>query len=152
MIDPADRVLMVKLEFAATQWEGWILPGGGIEDGEDEPTALRRELREETGATPAEAFIGPVVWRRRHTRAGMMDGWDGQQETVYLVPCRAFEIAPHLSAEQLRDENVTDVRWWTLDELSSTHEVVRPEGLATRVAEVLEFGAPVDPPLLITSE
>ena len=59
MIDPTDRVLMVKLLLERNGWTGWVLPGGGIEDGEDLPTALRRELLEETGL--AEAFILSLI-------------------------------------------------------------------------------------------
>jgi len=49
VIDDADRVLLVQ--FSANGHEWWAMPGGGIEDGEPELVALRRELEEEVGLT-----------------------------------------------------------------------------------------------------
>lgn len=147
MIDPADRIALVKLQWPATGWTGWVLPGGGIEGEESHHDALRRELVEETGVP--EVFIGPPILLREHRIPGMFDQWDGQQETIYLVPANAFEIAPMLSAEELAAENVVEVRWWTPAELAATEDEVRPEGLSDLVAHVLEFGAP-SPPWQIT--
>jgi len=145
MIDSGGRVLMVKLDFV-TGWVGWVLPGGGIEDGEDPITALRRELAEETGAV--DVFVGPPVCRRRHVSQGMIEGYDGQEETIYLVPCAPFEIEPRMSVDQLRAEGVTEVRWWSLDEMATTGEILKPENLLELVQQILEDGAPDEPLVL----
>lgn len=137
MIDPGDRVLLVRLEFS--DWTGWVLPGGGKEPGEDDATALRRELTEETGVP--QVFIGPPLWIRRMTGPNFTT-YDGQEETVYLVPCHGFEIAPTMTAEELRDEGLVEHRWWTLADLEATTETVRPIELPTVMRQVLEFGAP----------
>jgi len=145
MIDSGERVLMVKLDFI-TGWVGWVLPGGGIEDGEDPIAALRRELAEETGATGV--FVGPPICRRRHVAPAMIAGYDGQEETIYLVPCAPFEIEPQMSVEQLRAEGVTEARWWSVDEMATTGEVLKPENLIELVTQILDSGAPDEPVVL----
>jgi len=143
VIDPADRVLMVKLDIPWTEWVGWVLPGGGIDDGESATDALCRELLEETGLR--DPFVGPVVCRRIHRNPRMIPGFAGQQETIHLVPCHDFEPAPTMSAEELRAEQVVDMRWFTLAELRTTTEVLVPEPLADLVERVLEFGGTLEP-------
>ena len=64
MLDPDDRILLVRFVNPETGEEFWATPGGGLDPGEDFETGLRRELREETGLEDLE--IGPVVWTRRH--------------------------------------------------------------------------------------
>ena len=150
MIDPTDRVLMVKLLLERNGWTGWVLPGGGIEDGEDLPTALRRELLEETGL--AEAFIGPVVCRRTQRGPGIAPGYGGLQEDIHLVPCRQFALAPALAEHELRGEGIVDMRWFTPAELHETNDKVVPEGLAELVGRVLEFGGSIEPVIIDITE
>ncbi len=142
MIDPSDRVLLVRLRFP--DWTGWVLPGGGKEHGEDDDAALRRELTEETGVP--DVFKGPALWTRQMSWSARHNTrWDGQHETVYLVPCHSFEIAPTMSVEELRDEGLVEHRWWSAAELDATTEDLRPTALPQVVRQVLEFGAPDTP-------
>lgn len=151
MIDPLDRVLLTHLKFS-DGFDGWILPGGGIEDGEDQRQALIRELTEETGAP--NVFVGPPLWHRTTLFPGMGGGrWDGQHNTTFLVPCHEFEPVPALSVEELAAEGQIGVRWWTVAEIRETKtDVIRPDGLAELVERVLEHGAPAEPWDLGTSD
>ncbi len=144
MIDPIDRVLLVNLRFD-DGFDGWVLPGGGIEDGEDHHQALVRELTEETGAP--QIFVGPALWHRTTLHpARAKSRWDGQHNTTFLVPCRGFDPAPAFSTEELLAEGMVDIRWWTIAEIAQAQAtVVRPDGLAALIERVLNEGAPADP-------
>lgn len=152
VVDEADRLLLVRLVFGPRAW--WVLPGGGIDAGEDEIAALRRELREEIGLEPAE--IGALVWRREHV-FDMVDAggtvWDGQRESVFLVRCTAFDPVPAMTAEQLRAENLHDHRWWTLPEIESWtgSDFFAPRDLAAHARRVLD-GGPTGEPVLIRQD
>ena len=143
MIDPADRVLLVKLDLDFTDWVGWVLPGGGIEDGEDVETALRRELLEETGLK--NAFIGPVVCHRRQVGPGIAQGYGGQEEVIHMVPCHHFELAPALPEQELRAEGIVAMQWFSVAELRASTESIVPGRLPDLVEQVLEFGGGVEP-------
>jgi 8-oxo-dGTP pyrophosphatase MutT (NUDIX family) len=141
VVDPNERIALVRFEFPARSL--WAAPGGGVEQGEDDTATLRRELREELGLELAEP-LQACVWVRTHVFP--MSSWDGQTERFYLVRTPPFAIRPALSAEELRDEGVTDLRWWTLEELDAATDVdFAPRRLPTLLRELLRDGPQMEP-------
>ena len=114
VLDPDDRILLVRFEFPDSGTK-WALPGGGVEPGETDHDALRRELAEEVGAPDAE--IGPHIWNRLHIIPFIDGSHDGQVERIYVVRTPAFIPQPALTWEQLNAEYVFEVRWWHRDDL-----------------------------------
>jgi 8-oxo-dGTP diphosphatase len=56
--------ILVSRRLAEAERGGqWEFPGGKVEPGEDEPAALRREIREELGC---ELQVGGLIVRHRH--------------------------------------------------------------------------------------
>lgn len=143
LLDPDDRVLLVRFEFPVTGTR-WALPGGGLEPGESHVDALRRELVEEVGLH--EPDIGPHVWTRLHVIPFIDGRWDGQRERVHLVRTQRFEPAPVLSATELAAEYVFELRWWTIDDISMAGDLIFvPGALADHLRDLLAHGAPETP-------
>jgi double-stranded uracil-DNA glycosylase len=138
VLDQDDRALLVQFRDDSGQ-EWWATPGGGIDEGEDVESALRRELAEELGLDDFE--LGPEIWTREHTFA-----WRGrihrQRERMWLVEVSAHEPAPRVD---LAAELVSDVRWWTPAELAETSETLVPARLFELLRELRANGPPASP-------
>jgi 8-oxo-dGTP diphosphatase len=143
VVDPDDRILLVRFEFPTRTV--WATPGGGIEPGETAEDAIRRELDEEAGLTDVE--IGPVVWTRLHIIPFIGGRWDGQQEQYHLVRAHAFEPRPRLSWAQLNREFVFELRWWTVAELEEAAPETNfaPTRLPELMRSLLHDGPPSEP-------
>jgi len=141
VLDTSDAVLLVRFDFGDRVV--WATPGGGIEGTESDEHALRRELAEEAGLVGFE--IGPLVWTRTHVVPIAGGRWDGQTERYYVVRTEPFEPAPRLTWNELREEGMTAIRWWTLDELEATEELFAPRRLPVLVRELLLHGPPAEP-------
>jgi 8-oxo-dGTP pyrophosphatase MutT (NUDIX family) len=141
VLDDEDRVLLVRFDFGDRVV--WATPGGGIEEGESDELAIRRELAEEAGLEDFE--LGPHVWTRTHHVPLGNGRWDGQTERYYLVRTMPFEPAPRLTWEELRSEGMTDVRWWTPDELDASDALFAPRRLPLLVHALRSEGPPAEP-------
>jgi G:T/U-mismatch repair DNA glycosylase len=140
VVDRRDRILLVRFEWP--EKIVWAPPGGGVETGEPDEHALRRELAEECGLRGFE--LGPCVWTRVHWFTDMA-GWAGQQERVYLVRTDPFEPAPEWSASRLAAEGIAGQRWFGPDELADPGLLFAPRRLPELVRDVLEHGPPAAP-------
>lgn len=112
----------------------WFTPGGGVEPGEDLIGAAYRELREETGCSSAE--LGAAIWTW-HNEFRFEGEVVRQLETYFLARIGSWQVDT-AGFNDLERRSILDHRWWTLDELHSTDEVVHPGCLAALLAEVLE--------------
>ena len=83
LVDHNDRVLLLSGTDPQVASRWWITPGGGIEPGEDLPSAARRELAEETGLLlDGDELVGPI-WRR--TAQFVFTGIEYQQTEFYFA-------------------------------------------------------------------
>jgi 8-oxo-dGTP pyrophosphatase MutT (NUDIX family) len=141
LLDPNDRVLLVRFVNPDTGGHFWTTPGGGIKPTESLEDAIRRELREETGL---EAELGPMIWTRREVYV-----WAGktidQPEQFVLVRAPEFTPRPDIGLEGLAAEDVHELRWWTLEELEASEAVFYPTRLAHFLRRLLEEGPPEEP-------
>lgn len=138
VLDPVDRILLVRFEDVMGAW--WATPGGGVDEGESDAVALARELEEELGLRSFE--LGPLVWTRRHWHVDPTR-WGGQDERHYLVRTGAFDIAPTFSEAALAAEGVHEARWFTLDELDTV--VTGPRRLGELVRGLVRDGPAAEP-------
>jgi len=131
LIDRADRVLLFRGGDPTAPEAGtwWFPPGGGLEPGETVEQAARREVLEETGLTLDE--LGRVIFHRQAEFT--YNGVDlVSEEDYFLVRVDHFDIRTD-GWTDLEREVVTAHRWWPLDELRTTTDVVYPTELVTLI-------------------
>jgi 8-oxo-dGTP pyrophosphatase MutT (NUDIX family) len=132
LLDPDDRVLLMRYDDPLPNGPHWTTPGGGVEDGEDYPQAALRELAEETGWDDIE--LGDEV----HERAFDMEHSGrivNQRERLFLA--RTAERRRAITGVEAMHaaDGIAAWRWWSLDELDATGEVIWPEGLAALIRQ-----------------
>jgi ADP-ribose pyrophosphatase YjhB (NUDIX family) len=137
LLDPQDRVLLMRYDDGPPNGVHWSTPGGGLNPGEDYPAGALRELTEETGWTDI-ALLGEV-----HRAAHKMEFGNRlirQQERFYL----ARTVQPGREITGVDAMHVADRiaawRWWTLQELDCATEQVWPAELAELIRLMISLG------------
>ena len=142
LLTPSQHILLVRFEFPAGT--RWALPGGGLDDGEDHVSALRRELIEEVGLHNPD--IGPHIWTREHRIPFINGQWDGQREHIHLVRVpHVFEPQPSLDWDTLNAEYLFELRWWHIDEIAAAQTTFVPSGLHAHVMNIIDDRIPSSP-------
>ena len=129
VVDARDRVLLFRWTHpgAVDRGHWWITPGGGLDPGESPRQGAARELFEETGLVLAPDTLGEPVHEREIDTD--IDGvMVHQHELFFLARVDAHEVDTSGFTE-LETRAMSDHRWWTRDELSTTSERVSPNNL-----------------------
>jgi ADP-ribose pyrophosphatase YjhB (NUDIX family) len=134
VLDPGDRVLLLRYDDGPPAGRHWATPGGGLNPGESYAAAASRELAEETGWHDI-ALLGEI---HRHMRMIVReDRVFRQRERLFLA--RTDRVRRDLGdvAAMHASDGIAAWRWWTLAELDATAEVIWPRGLATLIRGTL---------------
>jgi 8-oxo-dGTP pyrophosphatase MutT (NUDIX family) len=148
VLDPRDRLLLIAYESVIDVdplrpglRKFWFTPGGGLDPGETHEIALVRELEEEIGR-PGCTLGRYVAWR--NTPFYFFREPKFLRERYFVVRLDSDAIDTTRLAET-EDSPILDIRWWTMDELQATTDIVDPRGLSALVMSVLAGQEPESP-------
>lgn len=146
ILDEQNRLLLmqIKLDKPADSLNPitkpyWVTLGGGVESNETLEEAAARELYEETGIKNSK--IGPKIWHGQWRGANRIN-----DETYFLV--RLPYVGGTLDHSGFGEEEkkvIKMMRWWTIDEIKQSDEIIIPQHLSTYLSNILKGELPLSP-------
>jgi 8-oxo-dGTP pyrophosphatase MutT (NUDIX family) len=143
VVDGADRILLLRFtNDVLAGGGGWITPGGGVNEGESLVDAAVRELREEIGLIVTADQLGPPVafcsGHDEHWPIGLL------RDDFFLHRVDGHDV-DEAGMEEFERTYHRGHRWWTLDELRTTTDLVYPPSLASLLADLVTGPPPTAP-------
>lgn len=148
LMDAKNRILLLngygRVPEHAHDVSYWITPGGGVENGETYAQALVREAKEEIGLHID--VIGSWVWQDAFSIAFETVTIHFQSQYNFLrVQSHSVSTDGMTDSEQ---QTVRCYRWWTLDALRETDDILQPLNLADLLGELIKSDVPKQPRML----
>ena len=108
----------------------WVLPGGSVEKHETFQEALKREIYEETGIS--NIIVKNCVLSRIEHGELRNSEQNFYYERYYLVETEEVKISTiNLTNEE--SEVIKEYKWWSINELKQTKDIVFPLSLKSYV-------------------
>ncbi len=143
LLSPSARVLMIKYRNVGPTGQSrpcWTLAGGGREAGETIEQAAVREIAEETGMT--DVRLGPVVW---YGEDGHRSGdWKIVFKEHFILAFSPTEAIDRAGWTDHERREILETRWWSLEDLRTSKDVVYPFALADHLQPLLAGDYPAE--------
>ncbi|HEY2534336.1 MAG TPA: NUDIX domain-containing protein [Xanthobacteraceae bacterium] len=134
LLDSALRVLLIRylIEREGRPFTFWATPGGGVNAGETDFIAARRELMEELAIdVPISGPIYTTTSKFEHEGEFVTN-----TDTFFLGRWTGSEIKLGFATESER-QAIRDCRWWSVAELAATEETIFPSDLESLVTALI---------------
>jgi ADP-ribose pyrophosphatase YjhB (NUDIX family) len=149
LLDPQDRLLLVRMhdpnvgdasgKVLAKPY--WVTIGGEIEGNEDIASAAMREVTEETGLHNAR--LGAPVWTTEHTLC--IGGKNRLMQETFILARTTETVLGRDGWTELEREVIHEMKWWSLEELQATREMIFPTSLVQHLPPLLAGELPAAP-------
>jgi len=123
------QLLLIQHREHASGRSYWVIPGGGLEEGESEEECVRREMLEETGL---EVVVERLLLEEPDLRGG-----DYRRRKTYLCRVVGGEAAPGYEPELDVSDiyGIVAVKWFDLREPGTWEASMREDALTLDTVE-----------------
>jgi len=139
LISPFHRLLLFKIHYKTGALAGrsyWATPGGKLRVGETFEEAAIRELLEETGIAVEDVGLSLA---RKEFPWQLSDGEHVLAVENYYIVRALEEQCSSESWTPQEHEAVSEIRWWSQNELATSREVILPIDLPILFARGLHM-------------